>query len=92
MHTTDDLWLLTVLLWLGLSWLRTYLASGLTSVNRLTSLRPRSPKPLTPRSEDDCPHCPTTPVRSIRLRLADPPPPPWSTVKSPRGRRKAIST
>ena len=41
---TADLWLLTVLLWLGLSWLSVYLASGLTSVSRLASLRPRSPK------------------------------------------------
>lgn len=89
---TADLWLLTVLLWLGLSWLSVYLASGLTSVSRLASLRPRSPKPLKPRSEDDCPHCRTIPVRSTRLRLADPPPPPWNQVKNLCGRRKFIRT
>ncbi len=89
---TADLWLLTVLLWLGLSWLSVYLASGLTPVSRLASLRPRSPKPLTPRSENDCPHCRTIPVRSTRLRLADPPPPPWNQVKNLRGRRKFIRT
>ena len=75
MHTIDDLGLLTVLLWLGLSWLNAYLISGLTSVTRLASSKPRRPKPLTPRSEDDCPHCHTNPAPSTRLRPADPPPP-----------------
>jgi len=92
MHTTDDLWLLTVLLWLGLSWLSAYLISGLTSVTRLARSTPRRPKSLTPRSEDDCPHCGTNPARSTQLRPADPPPPPWPTVKSSRGRKKASPT
>jgi IS1 family transposase len=89
---TNELWLLTVLLWLGLFWLSAYLASGLTSVSRRASPKPHTPKPLTPRSEDDCPHCRTKPARFTRLRPADPPPPPWSTVKSPRGRKKSIPT
>ena len=91
MHT-DDLWLLTVLLWLGWAWLRAYLISGFTSASRLTSPKPRSLKPLTPRPEDDCPDCQVAPVRSTRLRPADPPPLPWPAVKSRRGRRKSIRT
>ena len=92
MHPANDLWLLTVLLWLGLPWLIAYLLSGLTSVTYRASPMPRNPKPLTPRSEDDCPHCRTNTVRSTRLRLADPPPPPWPTLKSPRGRQKSSHT
>jgi IS1 family transposase len=92
MHPANDLWLLTVLLWLSLSWLMAYLISGLTSVTHRASPKPRNPKSLRPRSEDDCPHCRTNTVRSPRLRLADPPPPPWHQVKSPRGRKKSINT
>lgn len=69
-----------------------YLISGLTSATRLTNPQPRSPKPLAPRSEDDCPHCRTNPAPSTRLRPAGPPPPPWPTVKGPRGRKKSINT
>lgn len=61
----DDLWLLTVILWLGLPWLIAYLSSGLTSVTRLAMPKRPIPKPLTPRAEDDCPDCRTNQVRSI---------------------------
>ena len=81
MHS-DDLWLLTVLLWLGLPWLLAYLASGLTSVTCLTNPQTKVPRPLTPRSEDDCPHCRAHPARSTQLRPADPPPPPWTKSRA----------
>jgi len=51
------LWLLTGLLWLNLSWFIAYHLSQLTSVTQRASSKPRIPKPLTPRSEDDCPDC-----------------------------------
>ena len=92
MHPANDLWLLTVLLWLNLSWLIAYHLSQRTAVSQRASSKPRIPKPLTPRSEDDCPHCRTTSVRFTRLCPADPPPPPWNQVKSPRGRKKSINT
>ena len=95
MHPANDLWvlwLLTGLLWLNLSWLIAYHLRKLTAVTQRAHSKPRIPKPLTPHSEDDCPHCRTNAVRSTRLRPADPPPPPWSQVKSPRGRKKSIPT
>ena len=95
MHPANDLWLrwlLTELLWLNLSWLIAYHLSQLTSGTPRARSEPRIPKPLTPRSEDDCPHCRTHTARSTRLRPADPPPPPWPTLKSPRGRKKSINT
>ena len=51
MHT-NDLWLLTVLLWLSWSWLSAYLISGLTAATRLTIMNL-----LTSRTEEDCPNC-----------------------------------
>ena len=91
MHTNDR-WLLTVLLGLGLPWLLASLARELTSGTCRAHLQTKVPKPLTPRSEDDCLHCRTHPARSPRLRPADPPPPPWHQVKSPRGRKKFVNT
>jgi len=70
MHPANDLWLLwllTVLLGLNLSWLIAYHLSQLTSVASRASSKPRIPKPLTPRSENDCPHCRTKPARFTRL-------------------------
>ena len=56
-----------------------------------TQAKKRFPKPLHPRSEDDCVQCRTTTRGASHLLRADPLPP-WSTVKSPRGRKKSIST
>ena len=66
------------------------LAPGLSG--QWAHLKTKVPQSLTPRSEDDCPRCRTNTVRSPRLHLADPPPPPWNQVKSPRGRKKSIPT
>ncbi len=88
----DDLWLLTVLLWLGLSWLIAYRLSGFTSVSFRATAPKRIPKPLTPRPPDDCPDCQIDPARSVGRDRADPPPPPWPAVKSLRGRPKFIDT
>ncbi len=77
----DDLWLLTVVLWLGLPWLIVYLSSEWTSVS-LRATRPvRVPKSLTPRPPDDCPDCQFDPVHSIELSPADPSPPPGPLSK-----------
>jgi hypothetical protein len=89
----DDLWLLTVLLWLCLPWLIIYLSSEWRTSVSFRATRPkRIPKPLTPRPPDDCPECQLDPAHSIALGPADPPPPPWPSVKSPRGRPKSIDT
>jgi len=48
MHT-DDLWLLTAILWLGLPWLAAYVISTITSVTRLVASKKQIPKPLAPR-------------------------------------------
>ena len=88
---TQDRWWLLVMLYLFMSWLIAYLASGLTSVTRAAQAL-RTPKPLTPRPPTDCPDCQAQPAPSLKLRPADPPPPPWSHVRSRRGRQKVIST
>ncbi len=51
---TDDLWLMLVILYLGLTWLIAYLLSGITSVTRLVTPKKPIPKSLTSRVEDDC--------------------------------------
>jgi IS1 family transposase len=88
----DDVWLLTVLLWLGLPWLIVYLSREWPSVSFRSTRPKRVPKPLTPRPPDDCPECQMDPVCSVGLERAEPPPPPWLAVKSPRGRPKSIET
>ena len=92
MRTADDLWLLTVLLWLGLSWLSAYLASGLTSGE--PPRQPAAPEPqaahtpvrrrLSPLPNDSRPIHPTTPSRSSTAAL--------EPSQKPRGRRKFIPT
>jgi hypothetical protein len=77
---------------LGLPWLIVYLSSEWTSVSFRSTRAKRVPKPLTPRPPDDCPDCQLDPAHSIALGPAEPPPPPWRAVKSPRGRPKSIDT
>ena len=49
-----------------------------------------TPRPLKPRTPDDCPACRVTPQPG--LPPASTPPKPYSQVKSPRGRLKRIAT
>lgn len=71
MHATDDVWLLTVLLWLGLTWLIAYLISGLTFVTRRASPQPQAVhgsfrRRLSPLPNEPSPINPTAPGRSPR--------------------------
>ncbi len=53
--------------------------------------KPKTPRPLKPKTANDCPWC-----RAEKNIQDDPqskqPPKPWREVKSPRGRKKTIST
>jgi glucokinase len=51
----------------------------------------RISKPLVPRPPDDYPDYQIDPARSVGRDRADPPPPPWSAVKSPRGCQESIA-
>jgi len=62
---------------------------GLPSATRQVHLKP-SPRPLKPRTPDDCPACRVTPQPG--LPPASPPLKPYAQVKSPRGRRKRVAT
>ena len=50
----------------------------------------RGPRPLRPRSPDDCPHCRDTKVTSLAAAVR--PVVPYSQLKSRRGRKKTIDT
>jgi IS1 family transposase len=73
-----------LLLLLSLFWIR----SSRHSKDVTTPAKPKIPRPLRPRSPDDCPLC------RAQMPSAAPtdPPPPWNHVKNRRGRRKQIDT
>jgi IS1 family transposase/transposase-like protein len=73
-----------LLLLLSLFWIR----SSRHSKEVTTPAKPKTPRPLRPRSPDDCSLCcaQTPPAASTD------PPPPWNHAKSRRGRRKQIDT
>ena len=89
---TADLWLWSLILGLCFTGLIIYLLSRSTGDAPPFLSKKRSPKPLKPRPADDCAQCRTPRHLSPQLLPADPPPPPWSHVKSPRGRKKSFST
>jgi IS1 family transposase len=91
----EDVWfvilaLVLAWLWFHLSWTH-HLKSAISDPHQPPQ---RSPQPLIPRAQDDCPLCRTFLAHTHvpQLRPAAPPPPPWSTVKKPRGRTKSSAT
>jgi hypothetical protein len=54
--------------------------------------KPKSPRPLKPKTADDCPLCRAEKGSPPAKPEVRPTPPPWSEVRSRRGRKKTIST
>ena len=54
--------------------------------------QPKTPRPLKPKSEDDCRLCKTERESSPNTLVLASPPPPWCEVRSRRGRKKSIHT
>ena len=54
--------------------------------------QPKTPRPLKPKSEDDCSLCKAEKGLSPNTLVLSTPPPPWSVIRSRRGRKKTIDT
>jgi IS1 family transposase len=54
--------------------------------------KPKTPRPLKPKTEDDCPFCRVEKGSCIEKPGTCPAPEPWSEVRSLRGRKKTIFT
>jgi hypothetical protein len=54
--------------------------------------QPKTPRPLKPKSEDDCHLCKIEKGSSHNRLVLASPPPPWCEVRSRRGRKKSICT
>jgi hypothetical protein len=54
--------------------------------------KPKTPRPLKPKSEDDCPQCRAKKDSPPGIHEVRPTPRPWCGVKSNRGRKKTICT
>jgi hypothetical protein len=54
--------------------------------------KPKTLRPLMPKTEDDCPFCQADKVSPLEKPEIRPTPRPWSEVRSLRGRKKTIST
>ncbi len=52
----------------------------------------QTPRPLKPKTGDDCPLCRSEKKMLAARSVSHPTPPPWSDVRSRRGRKKTIST
>jgi hypothetical protein len=54
--------------------------------------KPKTPRPLKPKTEDDCPFCREEKGSCIEKPGTCPTPRPWSEVRNRRGRKKTIYT
>lgn len=85
----DSLLLLTILY---IIWLIFQQWSWSRSFNQPQTKKTKTPQPLKPKTENDCPQCSakkTSPPPEAQVRST---PRPWSEVKSRRGRKKTIPT
>jgi hypothetical protein len=72
---------------LAIVWISLFLQVAIVRFHSKTALKPKTPRPLKPKTADDCPFCRAEPAKTIDPQPKQPLKP-WSEVKSHRGRKK----